>query len=66
MNFEKNKFERFGKIIGYTFMYLIFTTLLYLLLKLLHKLPQNWNYINILLITLAITLLGTLIKFYLK
>lgn len=65
MKFEKRE-NGMIKLVGYIVMYLIFTTVLYFILKLLNRLPETWGYIHIMVITLFITLLGKLIKMLLK
>ncbi len=66
MNFEVKSVKSFNKKIGYVFMYLVFTTIFYYILKLLNKIPESWNYLHILPLTLFIVLLGTLIKLLLR
>ena len=67
MNFNKKKeIEKVGKKIGYIFGYFLFTTVLYLILNLLKKIPSNWNYFHIMVITLLIIIIGTLLKKVLK
>ena len=58
--------KKIGKWTGYVIMYFIFTTILFFILKLLHRIPENWNYFHVVLITIMIVLLGTLIKMLLK
>lgn len=62
----KKKSRKIGKIIGYVGMYIIFTIILYFVLYFLHKLPETWNFLHIIMISLFIVLLGTLIKLLLK
>jgi len=67
MRFEADKkIRKIGEKTGIMTMYLIFTTLLYFILKLLERLPENWGYFHIVLLTLFIILLGTLIKMLLN
>ena len=66
MNFETKNKQSIGKKIGYVFMYFVFTTILYFILTFLNKIPQSWNYIHILNLTLFIVLLGTFLKILLK
>ena len=67
MKFEENKnFEIFGWKIGYLFSYFLFTTALFLILAFLNKLPNNWDYLNIMLITIFIALVGIIFKRLLK
>lgn len=67
MRFEKDKsIEKAGTKVGYVLGYLIFTTVLYFILKILGKIPESWNYLHIAAITLMITLIGIIIKRFLK
>jgi len=67
MNFEeKKRIEFFGKGAGFVITYLIFTTVLYFLLKLIGKFPSDWTYFHIIFITFFIILLGTVIRLLLK
>jgi len=63
---QKEKGEKFGKVIGYIIMYFVFTTILYFVFVFLKKLPENWNYFHIILVTIFITLLGSLLKLLLR
>jgi len=58
--------EKIGKKIGFVIAYFIFTTILYFILVLLDKLPETWNYFNIMIITFIIFLIGELIREMLK
>ena len=60
------KIEKSGKIIGYLIAYFIFTTILYFILKFSKRVPSDWGYPHIMILTLFIVLLGTLIKLLLK
>ncbi len=66
MKFKTKATNSLDKKIGCVFMYLVFTTILYFILKLLNKLPGSWNYLHVLILTLFIVLLGTLIKLLLR
>jgi len=67
MKFEKpDKGKKSAQKLGYLFSYLIFTTILFLVLKLLNKLPASWTYFDIVIITLLIVILGNILKFLLK
>tara|TARA_Y100000310_G_scaffold336305_1_gene420453 strand:- start:509 stop:709 length:201 start_codon:yes stop_codon:yes gene_type:complete len=66
MKDDQGKVKKTGKVIGFLVMYIIFTTILYFILKLLGKLPENWNYMYVVLITIFIVLLGILIKLLLR
>ena len=54
--------ERLGKIIGYIFAYLIFTTVLFFIISFFNKLPLSWGYLHIASITLVVSLLGIVLK----
>ena len=56
----------FGKNLGFAVMYLIFSFILYFILTFLKKIPENWGFFHIFMITLFLVLLGTLIRFLLK
>jgi len=67
MRLEKEKnYEKKWKILGFTFMYLLFTLVLYFIIKLLWSLPKQWTFFHVIAITLGITLLGGLIKKWLN
>lgn len=66
MNFKSKTFsEGFGEKAGYVFSYLLFSTILFILLVLLKKIPESWNYFYILPITFLIASAGWLIKRFL-
>jgi hypothetical protein len=65
--FEKsNKLEKTGEKLGFLFSYFLFTSVLYFMLFLFHKLPKSWSYFHVGAITLSITLLGLFLSKYLK
>ncbi len=66
MNFKRKKINKTNQKIGYVFMYLVFTTILYFILRFLNKIPDSWGYFHVLILTLFIVLLGTLIKLLLR
>lgn len=67
MNFNDwGKGEKIGRVFGFVVMYFIFATILYFILVFLNKLPENWKYVHIILLTIFIVLLGTLIKLFLR
>jgi len=63
---QNNSINRFGEKVGYIFAYFLFTTTLFFILKVLNKIPSFWSYLNIMVITFLIALLGTLIKRFLE
>ncbi len=63
---ENNSLKKVGLISAFVLMYFIFTTALYFILNLMHKLPQSWSYWHLSIITIFIILLGSLIKLLLK
>ena len=67
MIFERSdKIENFGEKLGYIFSYFLFTTVLYVILTLLKKIPEAWTYFNIMVITIIIALTGIIFKKLLK
>lgn len=67
MKFEKSdRWKKLAQKLGYLFSYLIFTTVLFLVLKFLNKLPASWTYFDIAIITLLIVILGNILKKILK
>jgi|TARA_Y100000294_G_C8328432_1_gene245658 hypothetical protein len=63
MNFEKNKtFEKIGEKTGFATSYVLFTLILFIILSLLSKIPNNWSFMHIAGITLTITIVGIIIK----
>ena len=67
MIFEQNRYiEKFGIVLGYTFSYFLFTTILFLILTLVKKIPESWTYFNIMSITVSIALVGIALKKILK
>lgn len=58
--------RKIGEIIGYLFMYFLFTTILYFILNFLDKIPKTWNYFHIIILTGVIVLLGNVIREILK
>ena len=62
---KKNKEDKIWKpvrTIGYIFAYFIFTTILYIILKLLKEIPSDWGYFHIMTITLIISAIGIILK----
>ncbi len=67
MIFEEDKSsEKLGERIGYIFSYFAFTTILFLIMILLKKIPKNWTYLHMMVIVLAIAFIGALLKRTLK
>jgi hypothetical protein len=63
MEFEGGKAaENIGQKAGFVFAYLVFSTMLFLLLILTHRLPASWTCFHILGVTLLIVLIGITIK----
>jgi len=59
-------YKKFGKNIGYITMFLIFTTILYFILHIFKKLPDNWGYIHVLVVVFIINLIGIFLNKKLK
>ncbi|MEK6860321.1 MAG: hypothetical protein AABX54_05910 [Nanoarchaeota archaeon] len=67
MNFNKNEnIRKSGEIIGFILMYVIFTIMFYLILKFSNKIPDNWNFFYMSLITFLITAIGILLRKFLE
>jgi len=63
MVFEENKsMKKLGERLGFLAAYFVFTTVLYLILILTHRLPAPWDYLHIMGITAIITLIGVAIR----
>lgn len=58
--------EKIGKKIGYLFGYFLFTTILYFILTILDKMPENWGYFHIMGITGIISIIGIMINRWLR
>lgn len=63
---QELKNKKISHIVGYLIMYFIFTTILYFILHFFDKIPENWNYVHIMFITLLIVIIGKSIKWLLK
>lgn len=67
MEFYKGKrFEKIGEKSGYVFSYFVFTTVLYLLLVVLSKMPESWSYFQVMGVTAGISLVGIGVRRLLK
>ena len=60
------KSENFERKSGFFVGYLIFTTVLFFVLILIEKIPDNWNYLHIAGLTFVFTISGMLLKGVLK
>ena len=58
--------EKIGEKFGFVLMFVVSTTILFFVLKLLKKMPSGWNYFHVLVLVLSITLAGAFIKKMLK
>jgi len=64
---KKDKCERWGKMVGVFLGFFIFTTALFLVLKIANKLPQNkYSYLIVMTIVFLIVLVGKLVDNLLK
>ena len=67
MIFEERKtFERVGEKFGYILSYFLFTTILFLILLVLKKIPESASYMHVAGIVLLIVLASSVIKKFLK
>jgi len=64
--FDDKKYEIWGEKTGFALGFFIFTTILYLVLILLKRMPLTWNYLHIIIITATITLIGYIMGRLLK
>ncbi len=63
MRFEENEtLKALGNRFGYLFSYFLFTTILFLILGILNKIPDTWGYPHVMGITALIVLIGWTIK----
>ena len=63
---ESKLFEKTGKKIGYVFSLFISTTILFFILTFLDKLPSLWSYFYVMAIIFLISLVGIILKHFLK
>ena len=67
MIFEENKtIEKLSEKLGYIFSYFLFTTILFLILIFLKKIPESWSYFHVMGITILIAVIGIAIRRFLK
>jgi len=67
MNFESNKaLEDWGVNLGFLVSYFVFTTILFLILTFLGKIPKTSGYLFVVAITLGITVVGYITRRLLK
>ena len=59
---EDNSVQVFGERVGYASAYLLFTTVLFIVLTLLSKLPASWSYLHVMGVTFSISLLGVVTR----
>lgn len=57
-----NKIIKAGRFIGFISAYLILTLSWFLILNSFNRIPENWNVLNIVLITFLITCIGLIIR----
>jgi len=55
-------FEKLGEKIGFIFSYFLFTTILYFILGILHRLPVFWSYFHMMGVTLILLFIGIGVK----
>ena len=59
---DKDIVKEVGIKVGFIFGYFLFTTIIYFVFLTLKKLPDNWNYFNIIGVTIGITVIGTVLR----
>lgn len=63
MIFEQNHFlEKLGQKAGYLFSYLVFTAILFFLLRFLKRLPEDWHFFHIACLVFCIVISGEALK----
>ena len=67
MIFEENEsFQKVGEIVGFICLYLLFTTILFLILNFLHKIQESWSFVHLMAITFGVALVGIGIRYRLE
>ena len=67
MFFGKNsRLENAGETIGFICAYFFFTSMLFIMLTFLNKIPVSWSFFHIMGITISIAAIGAILKGYLK
>ena len=59
---DDKSLKKYGVVVGYLTAYFVFTTMLYLILSFLHKLPVDWGYAHVAAVTVFIAGLGLVLK----
>ncbi len=63
MNFENNNnSKKIGKVAGFLITFLIFSIILFFILKFFDKIPESWEFYNVLIIPIILTIIGISIK----
>lgn len=63
---SQKKIEKLGERVGYVLAYFLFTTVLYSILIIWHKIPSSWSYVHIVFISLLAVALGIFLERILK
>ena len=66
MELERTLPNKFAEKLGFITAYFVFTTILFYILRFFRRIPQSWTYFHVIIITLIITLIGVIVKRYLK
>jgi len=66
MEFDKIGPNKIYEKIGYILGYLLFTAVIFILLKGINKLPKTWNFFHVMGLTFLIWIFALLIKRFLK
>tara|TARA_Y100000034_G_scaffold111657_1_gene144937 strand:- start:17 stop:220 length:204 start_codon:yes stop_codon:yes gene_type:complete len=64
--FRHNSTLNVGKAVGFVLGLLLFTTILFFLLKVLNRLSESWNYFSILTGVVIVIVIGLIVRSYLK
>jgi hypothetical protein len=67
LNFDRDLFwQKIGQKVGFVVAYFLTTSILFLVLSYLGKLPPGWSYFSLMILVLAISSVAILIKDFFK
>lgn len=61
MRFDEKKTKGF-KIVGYLITFFIFSVILYFILSYFEKIPDDWNYLHVLALSIGIVIISKLLN----
>jgi hypothetical protein len=59
---QKSDAQGFGKVLGFVFSYVLFTTIMFYAFTFLEKVPASWSYLHFVGITLTIVVVSAVIR----